>query len=355
MSVVDRLVNYRNRVLTSSQRAAGASYVLAVNPVSGVAYNWDGASLGTPTNPSYSSLTAGATGKSFITDGGFQNSGATSGSALFSVGGSAGGAQVKGVTTNTVPSINLECVGSGAANGEIKVFRVSTTLTGGASYFNIYQPGTTTVTHRIKADNGDMALPKTSGVGIKVDCAAPTFPWRDLFPVTAVANGGIAPSWAAVLGSLRAWQFTVNDEIQYIFHVPHDYVPGTDLYVHAHWCHPVTGVTGGAVTFSVTTSVAKGFDQAAFPAGKTVTITQNASPVQYRHMVAEGAITTATAGGTATLHDRALIEPDAIILMRFQVTANTMTGTPEPFVLSVDIHYQSSNLGTKQKAPDFYT
>lgn len=353
MSVVDRLVSYRTRVLTAAQRAAGCDYAIAQNSVTGVMYTYDGVSLGSLTNPT--SQTIGATGKAFINDGGFQNSGATSGSALFSVGGSTGGAMVKGTTTNTVPSINLECTGSGAANGEIKVFRVSTTLTGGASYFNIYQPGTTTVTHRVKADNGEMALPKTSGVGIKVDCAAPTFPWRDLFPTAFSGAAGIAPSLAAVRGTVRAWQYTVNDELQFIFHVPHDYVPGTDLHVHVHWCHASAAVTSGGVTWSCTTSLAKGFNQAAFPAEKTVTITQTASTTQYQHMVAETAITTATGGGTATLHDRALVEPDAIIIMRFWLSGNTMNGTPEPFGLSVDLHYQSTNLGTKQKAPDFYT
>jgi len=45
--------------------------------------------------------------------------------------------------------------------------------------------------------------------------------------------------------------------------------------------------------------------------------------------------------------------------MRLYLSANNITvasgSVPAPFLLEADIHYQSTNIGTKQKAPNFYT
>ena len=204
--------------------------------------------------------------------------------------------------------------------------------------------------------NSNLVVPKTSGVGIMVDSAAPTFGWRDIIGQVVVRGVGAAdPSWNTYLTNIRQYQFTVNDEIWFIHHIPHDYVPGTDLYFHVHWSHASAAVTSGSVTWTINTTYAKGHNQAAFPATKTVTITQSASTTQFQHMIAEAVITTSTPGGTATLIDRALIEPDGMLMTRVFLSANSMNGTPEPFLHFSDIHYQSTNLATKQKAPAFYT
>jgi len=38
-----------------------------------------------------------------------------------------------------------------------------------------------------------------------------------------------------------------------------------------------------------------------------------------------------------------------------ELLANTMNGGAKPFVHSIDIHYQSTGVNTKNKAPNFYT
>lgn len=62
---------------------------------------------------------------------------------------------------------------------------------------------------------------------------------------------------------------------------------------------------------------------------------------------------------SATQLDSALLEPDGEIDV-YMVTSTipTITGSAtrnEPYISFVDIHYQSREVGTKQKAPDFYT
>ncbi|KKM25776.1 hypothetical protein LCGC14_1591580 [marine sediment metagenome] len=92
---------------------------------------------------------------------------------------------------------------------------------------------------------------------------------------------------------------------------------------------------------------------------KSISITYATTDIsttpRYRHRIEESAIT--NDGGSATLIDRGLLEPDGIILVTFEVTTNpTITGgSPNNvFIHEADIHYQSTNIGTKQREPDFY-
>lgn len=206
--------------------------------------------------------------------------------------------------------------------------------------------------------NEPIVLPKTSGEGIKVDTATPTFPWADLIgEVHAKGTGPTDPSWATYRGGIKAFQFTVNDEVWLAFHLPHDYVPGSDIHIHAHWSHIATTVTGGSVTWGFEVTYSKGHNQAAFAAPITTTITQNASTTQYQHMIAEVQLSAVLP--SAAQIDSDSIEVDGMILVRAYLSANNLTvsggGTPEPFLHLVDIHYQSTGIGTKNKAPNFWS
>jgi hypothetical protein len=202
-------------------------------------------------------------------------------------------------------------------------------------------------------DSGYLILPKTSGYGIKVDNTTPTFGWNDLLgPINIRGTGANDPAWNVFRTNIRAYQFSVNDEVWITYHMPHDWVPGTDMYLHTHWAHNSATVTSGAVTFGADITFAKGFNQQAFPATKNITWSQTASTTQYQHMVAETQIT--VAGGSATQLDTNTLEVDGLILVRLYVSANTVNGTPEPFIFTSDIHYQSSGIATKNRSPSFY-
>jgi hypothetical protein len=356
MSVIDRLVNYRNRVLTYAQRAAGADTVLGVRSSDGAVYTFDGSPFAGGGGTVFSSLTVGAAGRTFINDGGVQVSGSTSGSALFTVSGSVGGALVRATSTGTAPFMDFDFVGTGSANGTYRLGRASTTMTGGSTQLQAYVPGTATLTWRFYLDTGVHVFSKAKTAGIKVDPAVPTYGWKDIIGnITVRGVSANDPSWNVYQTNIRQYQFTVNDEIWFVHHIPHDYADSTDLFFHIHWSHASASVTSGSVTWTIQSTYAKGHNQGAFPATKQTTVTQTASTTQYQHMIGEVQITTSTPGGDATRFDRATIEPDGVLISRVFLSANSMNGTPEPFMHFADVHYQSTSLGTKQKAPDFWT
>lgn len=217
------------------------------------------------------------------------------------------------------------------------------------------------VVGNILADTGDLILPKTSGKGIKIDAVTPTFGWRDLEGYEIPdPTGGDRPTLSVYSGgSIKENAFSNGDVLRIRYHIPHDYVKGTDIFSHIHWSHNGTAISGNVV-FGVTSDYAKGHNQGNFGNEKAISITYNtiniATTPQYRHRIEEEPIT--SDGGSATLIDRGLLEPDGIILVTFVLTTNpTITGgSPNNvFVHRADLHYQSSNIATKDKIPDFYT
>lgn len=198
---------------------------------------------------------------------------------------------------------------------------------------------------------GDTAvLPKTTGKGIKVDTAAPTFGWRDITSEVDTRGTGVNdPTFAVYTGTnFRSLQFsaTVMQECFVVFHIPHDYVPGTDIYFHAHWSNAAAAPNTGNVIWAFEYSFAKGFNQAAFPASATVSVTQACPATRYQHNIAETTAVTIAA-----------LEVDGLILVRgYRDAANVGdTCTDAVFLHTLDVHYQSTNMATKAKAPDFYT
>jgi hypothetical protein len=211
--------------------------------------------------------------------------------------------------------------------------------------------------------NGNLLLPKTSGIGIKVDLATPTFGWKDLLgEIKILSPGANDPTLAVFRDSVRAFSFSnaVVNEVHLHYHIPHDYLPGSDIFIHFHWSQNVVDTGGpagvpGDVKWQAEVTYAKGHNQAAFPASFTTSVVQTASGTQYRHMLAE--VQLSAASPSATQIDSDILEPDGLIIVRgFRNPADGAdTLNQVPFLHFVDIHYQSTGLATKQKAPDFYT
>lgn len=210
-----------------------------------------------------------------------------------------------------------------------------------------------------KIINNNLVLPKGSGFGIQVDSVGtPSWGWRDLIcAIDPKATSLGTPTRTVYRGTIYAYAFTAGDVADFDgFHIPHDYVPGSDLYVHVHWSHNGTAISGTAA-FEVTMSYAKGHNQANFSAEVTQTISvatpDIATVPQYRHRVDE--VKASTAGGGAGLHNTTDIEVDGLLIGYVKLTSlPTITGG-SLFIHTVDIHYQSSNMATKQRAPNFYT
>lgn len=201
-----------------------------------------------------------------------------------------------------------------------------------------------------------MILPNDSGKGLRVGRFAETsdWGWRDITSEIVVRGiGGSSPTWAQVgTTGFRAYSFAVNDECWMTFHIPHDIVPGSDIHLHTHWFPD--GTDTNPVKWQYDYAYAKGFNQAAFDfalaespltnAGTATSVTAGPG-VQYQHMVCESPAITLPG----------LTEPDGLIHCHIKRITNGATeNTDGIFLLTADVHYQSTNMATKQKAPGFY-
>lgn len=178
---------------------------------------------------------------------------------------------------------------------------------------------------------------------------APQFGWKDITSwIHTNAAGAGDPSWTTYRDGIHGYSFsaTVLQEVETVFHLPHDYAPGTSIYFHTHWTTN-SATVGNDVRWGFEYTIAKGHNQASngdFAATSTVYVAQSVT-AQYRHMVAE-----------TTAISSAALEPDALILMRvFRDAANGAdTYTQPAFLLAVDIHYQADRYSTPNKVPNFY-
>jgi hypothetical protein len=207
-------------------------------------------------------------------------------------------------------------------------------------------------------DGVNAQVPKTAGSGIKIGPnGSESYAWHDLVSTMHVdPSSPVAPTFATFRGNIKGRQFDEGEEAYVEFHIPHDYVPGTDLYIHAHWAHNSTVVTGGTVTFGFEITYARGWATEAFSSSITVAAVDTASTTQYMHKIAETQFTGATDSSNSIDRDR--IEVDGILMVRFYLDSNDITtsnaSTVAPFITFVDVHYQSTNVGTKNKVPSFY-
>ncbi len=205
----------------------------------------------------------------------------------------------------------------------------------------------------------NIVMAKASGVGLKVDLTTPTYGFADLLGDQFAKNTGASkPTLATYNGAVKAWQFGAGDEGYLTYHIPHDYVAGTTIFLHIHWSHIGTLVTGGTVTFKATSIYAKGHNQAAFTSSPaTGTFLGTASTTQYQHILTEETYSDSSPTGLEI--DTDLLEPDGVIELTLEMDSNDITvsggGVPDPFIHYVDVHYQTTSMiGTKAKAPDFY-
>lgn len=200
-----------------------------------------------------------------------------------------------------------------------------------------------------------LRMPAEAGVGVKLGTPQ-TYGWHDLRAFLA-KDEAAGPIQAPFRGGIKTLQYTAEQtQSAYTsFHIPHDYLPGSDLFVHVHWVCDSATITSGSVTWGFEATYAKGHQQEAFSLPIVVPVTQDASSIQYYHMVAETALS--VAGGSGNQLDSNDIEVDGIVAVRLYLDSNDIVDSvaqPDPFVFFVDLHYQSTQMPTINKSPSFY-
>lgn len=196
-------------------------------------------------------------------------------------------------------------------------------------------------------------ISNTKGDGIQLDITSPTFGWHDLLSPTIIYEGASSnkPNFNVLVGGIRKYQFLVNDESFHEFHIPHDYLPGSDLYIHVHWTHNSGASPTGSTTWQFESTYAKGYSQQAFSSTKLLTVNQSIVSTALTHHIAE--VKFSTSGGTASTLNSLDIETDGLILTRTSLISNT-TGV-NPFMLFCDVHYQTTGIATKNRNYNFWT
>ena len=206
-------------------------------------------------------------------------------------------------------------------------------------------------------DDG-IAMPNASGEGIMIDTTTPDFGWADILGALTIhepGGGGSDPNYGVWKGNIRAYEFNTvgSDEMFVEYHLPHDYAPGTDIYIHAHWSHNSASVTTGAVEWTMEATYSKGHNQEAFGTNVVRAFSENASTTQYQHMVTETQLSAASPDATQLDSDD--LEVDGLILVRVTCSSNTMDGGANPWLHMLDVHYQTTGISTKNRSPNFYT
>lgn len=172
--------------------------------------------------------------------------------------------------------------------------------------------------------------------------------YEDLKPTGGLLPGGSAtPSLVNRLGIHELYEFsgTINERLTNIYHIPHDFVEGSDLFFHVHHL-PTSATPTGTVTWRFHFQYAQGYQFGQFSATdltQDITIDlDNVSAVQYDHIINEGlAINDATVGQ--------VIRTDGIFIVTVERLASTDTNTEPQIFLELDIHYKSDKTATVNK------
>ena len=181
--------------------------------------------------------------------------------------------------------------------------------------------------------------------------------WHDINgELIAKTTGAGTPTMQVVRTNARAYAFAAGDSIDTIFHIPHDYVEGTDVSIHVHWTHSGTSISGSLVlTHDFTYQSAYG--TGIFPVDKTLTQTILTPSIalipQFSHR--SDSVPLSVKIPTASLLGTNELRRGGMMLVKTTATTiPTIAGSAvinRPYLLSVNLHYQSSGSGTTTPRP----
>lgn len=164
----------------------------------------------------------------------------------------------------------------------------------------------------------------------------------------SLGTGANAPDVVAFRGiELPAFAGTgpTTEEGFFTVHLLHDIMPGTFPTFHVHWSHDIGSPTGD-VKWQIDYSIAKGYEQEAFPTTTTLSSTHTAGTQYYHHITDDDDMPITEA-----------VEPDMVILGRVYRDPSDAADTFEndAYLIQVDMHYQIGQIGTPERNYPFVT
>lgn len=144
---------------------------------------------------------------------------------------------------------------------------------------------------------------------------------------------------------LLSFSGTANERLTNIYHLPHDFIEGTDLFVHIH--HVPTALTPvGEVTWRLHMRYAQGYQFGNFGGADVVqdiTIDLGAAgALQYDHVINEGAALNDSDFG-------AVLRTDGVVLITIERLGATDSNNANQLFVEADIHYKSDKTPTVNK------
>ena len=179
--------------------------------------------------------------------------------------------------------------------------------------------------------------------------------WKDLIGKTSFKGSGTSiPPFQAYRSTMWETGFNVVGNTTYYFsyHLPHDYIQGTDIFIHAHHSTTAAAETG-AFEFQIKASYGSVDSEISNPIStEDIVYTHVGANDQYKHKVTE--IQLSTPGGSGNLLDTDLLDTDGMIWIRLcRQDSDTILFPESLFLHQVDIHYQAYSGGTLNKVAPF--
>lgn len=203
-----------------------------------------------------------------------------------------------------------------------------------------------------------LSLPKTAGKGLLVDN---TYSYIDIIgDIAPKTQGTGAAVFDNFIGNVGGWTHTAVSYGHLLYHIPHDYAPNTDLHIHIHWGHNGTNISGNFIVNFYASYAKRTYPASAFVTPVPLTLTSESlnmtNSVRYCHRVDE--ILLSTSGGGLNLLNTDNIEVDGLVALRYSIdTIPSITGSDVsnlPYIFEIDLHMQSTGVGTKNKDPNYY-
>lgn len=162
--------------------------------------------------------------------------------------------------------------------------------------------------------------------------------WTDTqSPALAARVGGTAPTFTAMNGGIYGIQFGTGEAIHGSFQLPHSAIPGGELRLHVHFTTATAPTVAQTVIWGVEYSIAGVNGTFAAPSTQTGSY---AFPDTTALVHRVQAITTIT-----------MPSPAQSCILMFRAYRSGGTSAVEPFLLSVDGHFEQGSIGTLAEYP----